>query len=1229
MRRRLFGAVLTAAMLVSLVPALPTAAAATRLPTPVVEWVTEDKIVDEHHFLDGQVALTDIPESMPNYRVEIKDAAGNIFDQYEDGFGGYARTVQEIWVGWYTNEVMPSGTYTASVTYLGNNGVTYTDSETATTQPYTYTAPGVSYAVPPGVAWNGANFSYTVEEAAQGQVIFMDFAIMENGTPRHIGCAAESVRYLQQTNNQTFVDRFNQRVNEWGPGEYVFRVRVISTDITEKWHSYWSDWSQPRYISGADEGLTGSLGNIIQGLPETGATNADKQAAVDKVQALDQEELLLALSADQDGTGVTKQLQELEQALDLTTDVQLAADSGLSLDTSKVKVVGAALNAQNLTAPTFTIGEPTEELEIPNTYKNTVQLDFSLPGAATNEDGTLKVPIQITMPVPENIDPARLRIIHFRNNGTRDEFTPHIFQDGGTWMARFAVSSLSPFVFGECSQLPTPKVEWLTADKTIDGTTYKAGQVVMTEVPDVEGLQYHAVLKNSSGQILEEYTEGRENSSNVEDIKVGWYAEGVLPADTYSLTVYYRGDGETWQDSEPVTVTYTYTQPATAYATPTGVNWDGSDFAYTVPEDNYGSRDNLYIQFGFFGEDAESTQPKAVRHRGGSLDPSQEDIRNQRFQERFAEFVSQRGEGYYRFRVRVLSYYINDKSTSPWSEWSDARYLTGADQGLIDELDTILTTLGDSPNAEAKQTAINAVQAMDQEKLLQALAADQKAEGVAAKLAELEEKLGLETNVEKDSAYRIDVDTDLVTVTGAGLSASSVDTAPTFTISVPQQDLTLPAGYRNDVRLDFSLSDVDADENGTLKVPIQITLPVPGNLNPDKLRILHYKDGSLTETITPYTFQKNDKWMARFTVNSLSPFVFAEYQPLVVTFDPNGGTVTPGTMTVGEDGRLTGALPTPTRPGYSFQYWSTALENGQQVTNAYVFTKDTTVYALWTESQTPSGGGGGGSTPTYSNTASKSENGSVTLSSQSAAKGSTVTVNVKPDPGYVLDTLTVTDKDGNIIEVTKTSDGKYTFKMPGSAVTVKATFKEKAPAVAALPFGDVAESAWYRDAVAYVYEKGIMTGTGDGTFSPNQNLTRGMMVTMLYRLAGEPALSGSSSFTDVASGAWYADSAAWASANGVASGYGGGKFGPEDPITREQMALFLYNYAKLQGEDLTASADLSTFTDGAQVSDWARYAMQWAVGKGLIQGSNSALNPQGAATRAEVAQLFTNLLQQD
>ena len=113
------------------------------------------------------------------------------------------------------------------------------------------------------------------------------------------------------------------------------------------------------------------------------------------------------------------------------------------------------------------------------------------------------------------------------------------------------------------------------------------------------------------------------------------------------------------------------------------------------------------------------------------------------------------------------------------------------------------------------------------------------------------------------------------------------------------------------------------------------------------------------------------------------------------------------------------------------------------------------------------------------------------------------------------------------------------------------------------------------------------------------------------------------------SGAWYADSAAWASANGVASGYGNGKFGPEDPITREQMALFLYNYAKLQGEDLTASADLSTFTDGAQVSDWARYAMQWAVGKGLIQGSNSALNPQGAATRAEVAQLFTNLLQQD
>ena len=253
----------------------------------------------------------------------------------------------------------------------------------------------------------------------------------------------------------------------------------------------------------------------------------------------------------------------------------------------------------------------------------------------------------------------------------------------------------------------------------------------------------------------------------------------------------------------------------------------------------------------------------------------------------------------------------------------------------------------------------------------------------------------------------------------------------------------------------------------------------------------------------------------------------------------------------------------------------------------------------------------------------KTENGTVTASPKNAAKGATVTLTVTPDEGYVLDTLTATDKDGNKIELTKVSDTKYTFKMPASAVTVKAAFSEK-PDESKLPFTDVAENAWYYDAVVYVYENGMMTGTNDGTtFSPAMSLTRGMMAQVMFNLEKGTA-PATGSFTDVAADAWYADAVNWAAANGIVGGYGNGKFGPEDSITREQMAVLLYNYAKFKGYDMTATTDLTAFSDDEKVSDWAEYAMKWAVAEGLINGSNNALNPLGTASRAEVAQILMN-----
>lgn len=197
-----------------------------------------------------------------------------------------------------------------------------------------------------------------------------------------------------------------------------------------------------------------------------------------------------------------------------------------------------------------------------------------------------------------------------------------------------------------------------------------------------------------------------------------------------------------------------------------------------------------------------------------------------------------------------------------------------------------------------------------------------------------------------------------------------------------------------------------------------------------------------------------------------------------------------------------------------------------------------------------------------------------------------------------------------------------TYKQEGSAVTVKAVFaaQETDPD---FPFADVAKGSWYYEGVRYAYENGLMSGTGEGTFSPDLPTGRGMLVTILYRLAGSPA-AGSASFTDVAKGQWYADGVAWASANGVVSGYPDGSFRPNDTITREQMAAILYQYARIQGKLDDSRADLSIFSDLDSLSAYAKEPMSWAVAQGLFSGvSADTLAPGGSTTRAQAAVILT------
>ena len=245
------------------------------------------------------------------------------------------------------------------------------------------------------------------------------------------------------------------------------------------------------------------------------------------------------------------------------------------------------------------------------------------------------------------------------------------------------------------------------------------------------------------------------------------------------------------------------------------------------------------------------------------------------------------------------------------------------------------------------------------------------------------------------------------------------------------------------------------------------------------------------------------------------------------------------------------------------------------------------------------------SKPSYSVTApGTTENGSVTVSPKNATKGSTVTVTVKPDDGYQLDKLTVADAKGGTISVTDKGNGKYTFTMPASKVTVTPTFVKIAQQPTGKTFSDVEKSDWFADAVAYVTEKGLMNGTGSDTFSPNASITRGMLMTVLARYAGEDT-TGSTP--------WYQKGMEWAKANGVSDGTN-----PEVNITREQLVTMLYRYAGSPKAD----GKLDSFFDAASVSTYAENAMQWAVANGIVNGSNGKLNPQDNATRAEVAAIL-------
>lgn len=402
----------------------------------------------------------------------------------------------------------------------------------------------------------------------------------------------------------------------------------------------------------------------------------------------------------------------------------------------------------------------------------------------------------------------------------------------------------------------------------------------------------------------------------------------------------------------------------------------------------------------------------------------------------------------------------------------------------------------------------------------------------------------------------------------------------------------------------------------------EVTVTLPTQYANKKVYITHKDDVYIA------TADENGK--ITFTTNGFSPFTFALSNPNVVA-EVNGNAYkslkeaidaaqTGATIVLQKDCTekvtVAGKSLTINRNGKTFNEANVTVGS-----NCTKEVKNDTIVVTYTK---PSSGGSSSGKTTYKVTTSAVNNGGVNASPSNAEKGATITITLSPDKGYKLDKLTVTDGSGKTVSTVKKSDTVYTFTMPASAVKVGVSYVKATETPSETKFNDVSANDWFASAVDYVTGKGMMNGTADNTFSPKANTTRGMVVTVLYRLENQPSTSAAS-FTDVASGAYYANAVAWANANGIVSGYGSGKFGPNDKVTREQLAAILYRYAQYKKYDVSVGEDTNilSYDDAQSISSYAIPAIQWACGAGVVTGkSGSKLDPKGNATRAEVAAML-------
>lgn len=411
-----------------------------------------------------------------------------------------------------------------------------------------------------------------------------------------------------------------------------------------------------------------------------------------------------------------------------------------------------------------------------------------------------------------------------------------------------------------------------------------------------------------------------------------------------------------------------------------------------------------------------------------------------------------------------------------------------------------------------------------------------------------------------------------------------------------------------------------------------VRLPLPAGLTNPK-EVMHIADNGIRERFTGNELTIRSNWV-EVSISHFSTLIVNAQETVAAKIDnteygtlqeavsaAKSGDVIVLQQNCNEPITISGKSVTIDRKGHTYD--DSLVSVGANCTKTVSGDR---IIVTYTAPSRPSGDSGSSDSGDYLITVDRVSGGRVTVQPGRADKGDTVTITVYPNDGYELDELVVTDSRGNEIDLDARSATRFTFTMPSGKVTVEASFVREGGQTQTpqTTFADVPASAWYCDAVEYVYENGLMSGVSGGRFAPDETLTRAMLVQTLYAMEGRPA-AASAGFADVASGDWYASAVNWAAANGVVSGVSETGFGPNNALTREQLALILYRFAQYKGYDVTGTSDLAAYADGSSVSGWAAEAMGWAVDAGLISGvGGNQIAPTGTASRAQVAQILMN-----